>query len=260
MGKDEGSIKAVKKILLAITFLTRLPFPIPKSISPDDMGRTTPFFPMVGLLIGLILVVINYALSYIWAPYIVNVLLIISLIVITGGLHLDGLMDTCDGIFSGKDRERTLEIMHDSRVGAMGVLGAICIIVLKMVFLSAANPGSKMAALIAFPMLGRFSMVFAVSAFPYARTSPGLGSLFVEYAKKRYIFWAIVQVLVVTIPLLLWKAFPVIVIVVAFTWLLGKWLTNRLEGLTGDTYGAICEITETMSLALISAIDNVSSM
>ncbi len=168
----------MKRLLLAITFLTRLPIPVSKEISKEDVAKTTPFFPLVGLIIGSLLFVVNYILSFIFPNFAINTIIIISLIAITGGLHLDGLMDTCDGLLSGKDRERTLEIMRDSRVGAMGVAGALCIFAMKLAFLNALNPNNKVDALLIFPMFGRWSMVFAISFFPYANTKPGLGSLF----------------------------------------------------------------------------------
>lgn len=242
----------MKRFLLAITFLTRLPVPVSKKVSQGEIGKSTPFFPLVGLLVGALLVGIDYLSLRIWPQTIVNIILITCLIAITGGLHLDGFIDTCDGIFSGKDRETTLEIMRDSRTGAMGVLGAICIIALKIGFLSAIGSGGRWRSLLVFPMLGRWGIVCALSMFPYARSTGGLGSPFVEYAKKRYMIWASLQVLVVAIPLFMWKALFLVAAIGLVTWLLGVWLSRRLGGLTGDTYGAICELTETLSLAVMS--------
>lgn len=242
----------MRKLLLAITFLTRLPFPVPKNVRREEIGSSTPFFPLVGLLIGAILVLVDYITSHFWHPFVVNVVIIISLITLTGGIHLDGLMDTCDGIFSGKDRERILEIMRDSHVGAFGVLGAICIISLKLAFLSSISDEERLASLLIFPMMGRWGMVYALTNFPYARTTSGLGSLFVTQAKRHYVIWATLQVLIVSVPLLLWKAFPVIIIVGFITWIISSQFSRKLGGLTGDTYGAICEFIETLSLAVIS--------
>lgn len=242
----------MKRLLLSMTFLTRLPIPLSKNISQEDIGKTTPFFPLVGIFIGLLLVGINYILSFILPSFVINIIIIVSLIAITGGFHLDGLMDTCDGFFSGKDREQTLEIMRDSRVGAMGVAGALCIFALKVAFLNAVSAENKLQALIIFPMLGRWSMVFAISLFPYAKGKQGLGSLFVEHAKKSYIFWSTIPIVILIIPLLRWKAFPTLIVIFLVTWLIGKRLSNKLGGLTGDTYGAISEVIETLSLAIMS--------
>jgi adenosylcobinamide-GDP ribazoletransferase len=249
----------LKRLLLAITFLTRLPLPIPKNITNSDMGRSTPFFPLVGLIIGLMLVGIDRIFSLILPSIVVNAIIFISLIVITGGLHLDGLMDTCDGIFSGRDRERILEIMRDSRVGAFGVLGAICIVVLKLSLLNTLPVESKYTALILFPVMGRWGMVWAVVLFPYARKTPGLGVSFTDFARKSYIIWSMPFILIISIPLLLWWSISIIIVTGLSAWLTGKWLSHKLGGLTGDTYGAICEVTEVLTLMMIYIIRIESS-
>lgn len=241
----------MKRLILAITFLTRLPIPIPKNITDRDMGSSTPFFPLVGIIIGFMLVGVDRLFSIIFPPIVVNAIIFVSLIIITGGLHLDGLMDTCDGIFSGKDRERILEIMRDSRVGAFGVLGAIVIVVLKLSLLNVLPEGNRYNALLIFPMLARWAMVLGVTMFPYARKTPGLGVSFTDYAKKSYIIWSILPVFIVSIPLLSWLSFPIIIFMGFVAWLLGKWFSNKIGGLTGDTYGAICEITEVFALMIM---------
>lgn len=243
----------MKRLLLAITFLTRLPLPTPKNVTAQDMGRTTPFFTLVGLFIGFMLVGVDRLFSFFLPPFAVNAILFVSLVAITGGLHLDGLMDACDGVFSGRDRSRSLEIMRDSRVGAFGVLGAICLVVLKIAFLNALRGDIRWSALLLFPMLGRWGMVWAITLFPYARSTPGLGKSFTEHAKKRYIVLASLPVFAIAITLFLWQSIPILVITCLAIWLSGKWLSRKLGGLTGDTYGAICEITETLSLMIMCA-------
>ncbi len=244
----------MKRLILAITFLTRIPLPVSKDVTSEDMGRSTPFFPLVGLLIGLMLIGIDGMLSYLWPPIVVNSALFVSLVAITGGLHLDGLMDTCDGIFSGRDRDRTLEIMRDSRVGAFGVLGAVCLAAMKIALLNALNGDLRWAGLLLFPMLGRWSMVLAITFFPYARELVGLGTPFTEFARKRYIFWATLPVLAVSIPILLWRVGPLLAVVSCITWLMGKLIFRKIGGLTGDNYGAICEATETLSLLIMTVV------
>jgi len=241
----------LRRLILAITFLTRFPLPVPKDVTAEEIGRSTPFFPLVGLLLGLILVGIDRLSSYLWPPLIVDAVIFASLVVMTGGLHIDGLMDTCDGIFSGRERDRMLEIMRDSRVGAFGVIGAICVSILKIASLNAIHGPQRWSALILFPMLGRWSMVWSVSLFPYARATSGLGRPFTEAARKHYVIWAGFPVLVVAIPMFLWRSVWIIAVTGIVAWLIGKWLYRRIGGLTGDNYGAICEITETLSLMMI---------
>ncbi|MBD3180740.1 adenosylcobinamide-GDP ribazoletransferase [Candidatus Poribacteria bacterium] len=248
------TVNGLKKLILAITFLTRIPLPIPKNINNEDMGRSTPYFTLVGLLIGLILVGIDKLASYLLPVFAVNAIVFVGLIVITGGLHLDGLMDTCDGVFSGRSRERILEIMKDSRIGAFGAVGIVCLTVLKLAFLQSITDESRWLYLVLFPMLGRWGMVLGISLFPYARSSQGLGTAFTNLARKSYIFWSILPILAVGFYSLNWLIFPVIMFTGFAVWLTGHWLTVKLGGLTGDCYGAVCEVTEILALLILTII------
>ena len=244
----------MKKFILSITFLTRLPIPTPKIVTPQDIAGSTPFFPIVGLILGGILVGIDYFCSHFWNQLVSNTAVVIGLIALTGGLHIDGLMDTCDGIFSNKDRDRTLEIMRDSRLGAMGVLGGICIILMKITFLYGIKGEMRIPTLLIFPTIGRWTMVYAISFFPYARTTSGLGKPYVQHSKRYHFLIASILGLIVTIPLLLWKTIPIYIVIGFSTWFMTYRLSKRLGGLTGDTYGAICETMETLTLAVMSNI------
>ncbi len=243
----------MKNFILAITFLTRLPLPLPKKITPNDIAGSTMFFPLVGLILGGILVGVDYFCSHFWNSFVNNTVLVIGLIGLTGGLHIDGLMDTCDGIFSNKERAQILEIMRDSRVGAMGVISGTCIILMKIAFLYGIKGEIRVPALLVFPMIGRCAMVYAISFFPYARATSGLGKSYVEHSKSHYFLIALISLLSVSIPLLLWKAIPLFAIIGFATWLMSYRLSKRLGGLTGDTYGAICEVIETLTLAVMSS-------
>jgi adenosylcobinamide-GDP ribazoletransferase len=215
------------------------------------MGRSTPYFPLVGLLVGLILVALDRLFSYVFPPLVVNSALFVSMVIITGGMHFDGLMDTCDGVFSGRDRERILEIMRDSRVGAFGVLGAVCLAAMKIALLNAVKGDIRWATLLVFPMLGRWGMVWGVTLFPYARKNPGIGQSFTDFARKRYILWSTIPVLAAAIPLFMWRGIALVITAGLGALLLGKIFSRKLGGLTGDTYGAICEITEVLVLMAV---------
>lgn len=240
----------MNKLLLSITFLTRFPTPTPK-FNPSDLGRSTLFFPIVGLMIGLVLAGVWYGLSHIWPIYVADTSVIIFLIVLTGGLHLDGLMDTFDGTFSNRDRKEMLEIMRDSRVGAMGVLAGMSVVILKIVLFNALNPDAKIPAIITFPVFGRLCLVLAITLFPYARGNSGLGSAFVKYSKKSYIIWTSAESLIISAPLLLWRSLPVLAAVFIISVALGTWFSHKLGGLTGDVYGAICELGELTCIAVL---------
>ena len=125
------------------------------------------YFPLVGMLLGGLLIALNYFSSFLSLPLIsVNIILVISLAVLTGGMHLDGLSDTIDGFASGKGREGILDVMKDPRIGAMGALGIFSILLLKLAFLHSIDMDFKAPALILMCGLSRWSLVFCSFLFP----------------------------------------------------------------------------------------------
>jgi adenosylcobinamide-GDP ribazoletransferase len=170
-------------------------------------------------------------------------LVTVALVWLTGGLHLDGLMDACDGLFGGRSRERKLEIMHDSHVGAFGVLGGVSVLLLKFaIFASLTSHNLAIALLMVLP-IARWSVVLAMYLFFSAR-STGLGAT----ARKtvtlpRLLIAGLTSLLIALIVghligLALWMAGTLVTIIV------GTWTTYALGGLTGDIYGAIAEMAE----------------
>ena len=183
-------------------------------------------------------------------------MLLVSLVAVTRGLHLDGLMDTCDGLFGGFNSERRLEIMHDSHVGAFGIAGAASLLLLKygalVSLLSLNDPGTEWALLI-FPMLSRWSMVIALAGFPYARKQ-GLGSPFHQGSAWWSTLAAGGVAAVAAVLLGGIGGAGMLVGASALAWLLGWAMAGRLGGLTGDTYGAINELVEAATLMAVVAI------
>ena len=121
------------KFLAALQFLTTIPLPWRREVRPEDLGRSIGYFPLVGLIIGLILAGLNWLFSFILPPAVVNGLLIVSLAIISGALHLDGLVDTCDAIAGHKTTEDRWQIMHDSRAGGFGIVGVVLLLLVKYV-------------------------------------------------------------------------------------------------------------------------------
>ena len=138
----------MKSLWLAIQFLTTIPINI-KYKDEKELPHALIFFPFVGLLLGLILAGINHLLFILnFNDLLSNVILIISLILLTGGIHLDGLADTFDALASRKNKEEMLEIMRDSHIGVMGVLSIVSILLLKISVLSSLSPSLKIISLI----------------------------------------------------------------------------------------------------------------
>ena len=210
----------------------------------------------MGLLLGLLLVGLERGCAEVFPVYLSAAVLLVSLIVVNRGLHLDGLMDSCDGIFGGFTQERRLEIMRDSQVGAFGVAGAAGILLLKygaLVSLLELSGSDLKWSLLLFPMLSRWSMVVALCAFPYVR-SQGLGSPFHQGG----IFWptTLAGITAVAGAALLGGIAGAGMFAGAtlITWLLGKSMAAKLGGLTGDSYGAINEVIEVLALMAVVAM------
>ena len=234
---------------LAISFLTVLP--VPTRAPATDMTPALSYFPLVGLMLGGALAGIDFGLESTFPPLLRGAILVVALLVLTRALHVEGFMDTCDGLVGGHTRERRLEILRDSHVGAFAVTGGMALILLKWTAVVGLPSEVRVSALVLFPCLSRWAMLLAVSLFSYAR-SQGLGSSFLQGRRQIQIAAGLVTTLAAS--LLLAGALGVVLLVIAtsLAWALGAWMAGQLGGLTGDTYGAINEIAE--ALVLVSAI------
>lgn len=242
----------MKACIVAIQFLTRIQLARVGEVTPEDLGRSVGCFPVAGACIGLLLAGFSLVMAAWLPPGVLAAALILLELVITGGLHCDGLMDTMDGIFSGRSRARMLEIMKDSRVGAFGVMGFGVFLLMKWSVLAELLPQPAAPALFIMPVVGRFTAVMAICLFPYGRAE-GLGKVFAEYAGRKRLWVALAWTLLFTVPFGLKPAFC-LVIAGIFALALARYLQRLLDGLTGDTYGAIIELTEVAVLLTFLAV------
>ncbi|MCL5257602.1 MAG: adenosylcobinamide-GDP ribazoletransferase [Chloroflexi bacterium] len=245
----------MRNLLTALGFLTVVPVPEGAG-GAEEFGRSFPYFPVVGLFLGGVLVLLNYLLGLVFAPVVVNALLVVALVVLTGGLHVEGLMDSCDGILNSSPPERRLEIMKDSRVGAFGVLGAVSALLLKFATISVLAGDTRVVALLIAPVLSRWAMVFAALHFPYGRAGGGLGSLFLQTTGRNALLVA--TSLAVVLAALLWQVagLLLLILVLLVTYGGAKFVMRRIPGLTGDVYGAInevCEVVVLLAAPLVAA-------
>ena len=169
------------RFLAALSFLTIIPWPRWRGASPEEVGRSIGYFPVVGIIIGLSLAGLSWLLSQILPSFVARALLIVYLVVISGALHLDGFIDTCDGIAGHRTVEERWWIMHDSRSGAFGIVGAFLLLLVKYVSLISVPDSLLLATLVLMPVVSRWAMVYAVFAHPYARPT-GLGKAFKQGA------------------------------------------------------------------------------
>ncbi len=242
--------------LVAVQLLTSIPVPVRKEYGPDALGRATAWFPAVGLILGLVLAGVHYVLALVLPPALVNALVIAVLVMLTGGMHLDGLSDTCDGMAGYRPVEERWKIMHDSRTGAFGVVGIVLVLLAQFAALNAVPAADLTAALILMPVVSRWAMVYAIFAFRYAHPE-GMGAAWKQATGKLQLVIATVITLAVAaglIPLLSWTGFAAL----GGVWLLATaaafYLKFKLRGLTGDTYGAINELCEVGALIMLIVV------
>ena len=249
----------MNSFLVGLQFLTRIRIVRQTVWTAEDFGRSTRFFPLVGLVLG-----ICYALaacilvSVLGMRALTAALLLILPLLLTGGLHADGFMDTADGVFSGRERERKLEIMKDSRVGSFGVVAFVLLMFLQFALLLDMSPPLLVSVFSVMPIIGRMAMVLAVSCFPYARAD-GMGKTFADMADRRTVAIAAVTTSVLVIPIGL-LATLALVIGIVFSLLFCRWMTAILGGVTGDVYGAATVLTETIVLAVFSLASSYSNV
>lgn len=239
---------------LALGFLTVLPTGRSLEVTPQRLGRSMALFPAAGLLLGLGLVVINALLMPLMPRSVVDCLLMLVLIVVTGALHLDGIADLLDGLAGGKDREGILRIMKDSRVGAMGVVGLVMLLLLKYLCLVNVPLPHKAAALVFMPAAGRWIQVVLAVSCRYLRGREGTASVFTEHAGERELLVACGTLLLAAMVLFgLTGIFVVFLLGVAAIVLI-KFFEMRLGGVTGDVLGAASELIEVLVLLMVLAV------
>ncbi len=211
-----------------------------------------PWFPLVGLFLGGLWAGFDTVAGLAFSPLLRAGLDVIFLMVLTGGLHLDGLADTADGILSHRDKEEALRIMKDSRIGAWGVLALVSVLALKGLALSGPLPGERWNSLLLVPAYGRLAMVLAISILPYGRGEEGIASdLFQE---KKWWAWAPGAVLVgVGSAFLGWPGILLIngAFLLAVVLVLSLY-RSRMGCVTGDMLGALGEVTETALLVSLA--------
>lgn len=230
----------MRDFITCLEFLTRIRFSNRNDWHDDDFSRSVPYFPLVGLIMGIFMGIVNYGLYYLHTPDLMrSVMLILAELVVIGALMYDGFMDTSDGVFSARNRERMLEIMKDSHVGSNAVIAVVCLVLLKVAAYSSLPPLTLSIVFVAMYVSTRTFMVSYVVNYPYARKS-GIGHMFKAYAKPIYTYIAFGICIAVTafcgIPYL-YTAIATFIICQG----IAQFLSRQLGGLTGDTYGFLTE-------------------
>ncbi len=243
---------------LAWQFLTILPGgKTEREPSPQLLGRSMGFYPLIGLLLGLILWAAFLGFSLVFPRALCDGLVLLVLVLATGAFHLDGMADTLDGLAAGKSAEERLLIMKDHRVGTFGVVGLVMVLGIKFLAINSL-PGEVVGkALVVALSISRWSMVQLIYLAPYARPEGGLGKVFKENVKKGEMALAAVTSLVLSVLVLRYWGILIWLIIGIFTLGIQALFQRKIGGVTGDVLGAANEVNEILALVMVSGIFHV---
>lgn len=235
----------INSLITAIKFLTILPLQPDKEMDASGLGKAAGWFPLVGALIGGITAAAYYGLNLIFPSLLAAVLAAAVWILLTGGLHLDGLADSCDGLLYAGDPQRRLEIMKDPHHGTFAGIGLTLVILLKMVGLFSLLADTFWLVL---PFVSALARWLLLPAGRQASARPGgLGDMFASGLRTRAFFFGAFPVIILGY-FIGWQAAPVAVVVTALAFLVFRFARARLGGMTGDVFGLVVELVEVMAL------------
>ena len=240
--------RRMHRLALAFQFLTILPWPQGTARHPDDMGGSMAFYPVVGAVLAMMMSGLYWLGSETFPDSVLRPALILALVALTGGLHLDGLADVCDGFYAGKTKADVLRIMKDPHIGTMAVLGVVAGILAKVVLLSHLPAAVFSSALLVFPALSRGGMVWGTWIASYARTEGGTGEIFFGTLRNRHVYLATAFLSVWVVLFAGWPAVVLLTLAWVATWLFVGYCRRRIGGMTGDTLGALNELLEILIL------------
>lgn len=243
----------MKHFSAALQFLTTIPVPAHRQARLEELERSLPCFPLVGLLIGALLALLDFGLRHFFPVFLSSAVIVIALLLISGCMHCDGLADTADGFFSSRPREQILEIMKDSRTGPMGVTAIVSVIILKVAALAAVPAPVRWWTILLTPPAAYCAIILNVVFLPYARSEGGLGGIFSRHRSS-------------------WHALEAAAILLGTGWLIGKmpglvagagailtgllfaaYSYRKIGGYTGDTLGAVNEISSVIPALIVAA-------
>jgi adenosylcobinamide-GDP ribazoletransferase len=250
----------VRPLIIAGRFLTRLPLPDPLSVAPAEAGRAVPWFPLIGLLLGVPLVAVATLLAPLDAGVAAGVILMLW-VWATGALHLDGLADSADAWIGGLgDRERTLEIMKDPRSGPAAITVLVLVLLGKWSALVALLGAATLWPLLVVPMLARALLPLLMLTTPYARAA-GMAADQVAHLPRRAATGAVIASALAGVLIGGLGGVLLCASAVAIFALARRAMLQRLTGFTGDTAGALVEVTETALLILgVVVIETTAAM
>ncbi|MEA5004215.1 MAG: adenosylcobinamide-GDP ribazoletransferase [Christensenella sp.] len=244
----------MKKFGLAIQTMTRLPLKKQFDVTCQDYADSVAWFPATSLMAGAVMLAVYQLILLTGIPYLPAFLCVMAGIMFTGGLHIDGFADVCDAFFAGKTKERTLEILKDSRMGTYGVLGIVFIVVAKTFLIADLNPDRVLWVLLATPLCGKIPLVFCAKLSRYPRQD-GMAKCIIENLK---IDTALIAIIICSVAVFLVGGFAAGSIAVACMIAIGAVMyfisEKKIDGATGDVLGACNELGEIVFLLVMAVM------
>jgi adenosylcobinamide-GDP ribazoletransferase len=247
----------MKRLLMMIQFMTIIPLPLKGEPEERDFAGGVIYMPLVGILVGALIATVNFGASKLFTPLISATLTIIAAVIITGGLHLDGLADTFDGLFSHRSREKMLEIMKDSRLGTMGALALILVLFIKILSLGDISYAERLRALLIVPVIGRMTVSWAAGLTQYARPEGGMGGAMINHTGRKEILVSTLLTAVIVLGLMGFRGIVPLLSAILFSTIFALSVARRLGGATGDTLGCTIELSEALVLLMIILQDRL---
>lgn len=246
----------LRTFLFAWQFLTAVP--LSRSIhdaKPEELAASMSWYPLVGCLLGALLVAADLLLSRVFPTQVTSVLLMVLLIGITRGLHQDGLADTVDGLAGGRTVQARLAIMRDARIGAIGATGLFLALGLRYVGINTLPAGEHLALLLGMPVVGRWAMVMGAFHVTPARPEGGLAQPFLTYLSWWHLCAAtVIAGFVLTLLLGPWAALGCLLIGTGLVRLSTVWFHRMFGGVTGDLLGATNEVAEILFILIVPVV------
>lgn len=250
----------MKRFISILQFVTRIPINIDVGFD-DEFHKTITYFPLVGFVLGILLFIIGTVSNILFDPFITSILVTLGSVILTGGLHIDGLGDTFDAIYSYRDKEKMLEIMKDSRLGTNSLLAIVFLILLKIGFIYSLINNNLMWTVIFMPVIGRLGVI----RLTYKTVTPrekGMGNLFIGKATTSMFLTAILytMALIILVAKFVFKSsmtLPIlasIIVVILFNQLFKNHIYKKIDGVTGDILGCSIELGEVIYLLYIYLI------
>jgi adenosylcobinamide-GDP ribazoletransferase len=257
-GLRECGVQQIRLFFIALQFFTRLPIPRWVGFEPQWLNQAGRYFPAIGMVVGAATASVYWLAAWFWPPVVAVLLSTVAGIYLTGAFHEDGFADTCDGLGGGMTRQRVLEIMQDSRIGAYGAIGIGLLLALKCALLACLPPSTAIAALLAAHPLSRLAATALIRWMDYAKPE-GKAKPLAQQMSGAELAIAVSTVLPVLGALsfggwLSWRALAagILAVALAAAWLARKF-ARRIGGYTGDCLGAVQQLAEVAFYLALSA-------